>query len=208
MAEQRSPKPKVGSSILSTGAISGMNMNCKVCSKTLLRDQKIYCSKSCAAKSNNIGVDRHKLSREPGAQNKKVKECAVCGKLTTNIKHCSLGCRNSSYIKIKDDSERASIKKKMHNEAWHRYMAKRRGQTPSDVDRMELKKIYLSCPDGYEVDHIIPISRGGRHEPSNLQYLPRSENRRKHAKTQEEFEKSSKIGLPAADIASTAKNVS
>lgn len=31
----------------------------------------------------------------------------------------------------------------------------------------------------FEVDHIVPLSKGGRHHPSNLQLLPATENRRK-----------------------------
>ena len=42
-----------------------------------------------------------------------------------------------------------------------------------------IKQIYLDCPKGYEVDHIIPISKGGLHHEDNLQYLTISENRRK-----------------------------
>ena len=34
----------------------------------------------------------------------------------------------------------------------------------------------------HEVDHIIPISKGGKHHEDNLQILTRSENRRKAAK--------------------------
>ena len=34
----------------------------------------------------------------------------------------------------------------------------------------------------YEVDHIIPVSKGGKHIIYNLQYLTKSENRRKSRK--------------------------
>ncbi len=40
-------------------------------------------------------------------------------------------------------------------------------------------KFYLDCPEGYEVDHIIPIAKGGQHRLSNLQYLTKEENRKK-----------------------------
>lgn len=46
-----------------------------------------------------------------------------------------------------------------------------------------VRLIYANCPDGYEVDHIVPLSCGGMHVPANLQYLPRSVNRQKCART-------------------------
>jgi len=73
------------------------------------------------------------------------------------------------------------------NEHWHRYMARRRDQTPADADVWQMQQIYLHCPDGYEVDHVIPISRGGLHHQDNLQYLPTLENRRKGNKLPHEL---------------------
>lgn len=49
-------------------------------------------------------------------------------------------------------------------------------------ERKLIGKFYKNCPEGYEVDHIIPISKGGKHCLSNLQYLTREENRSKSAK--------------------------
>lgn len=42
-----------------------------------------------------------------------------------------------------------------------------------------IRKFYQDCPEGYEVDHIIPVSKGGHHKLSNLQYLTKKENRAK-----------------------------
>jgi 5-methylcytosine-specific restriction endonuclease McrA len=42
-------------------------------------------------------------------------------------------------------------------------------------------KGYKRVPAGYEVDHIIPLSKGGRDEPSNMQLIPKSVHKRKTA---------------------------
>ena len=46
---------------------------------------------------------------------------------------------------------------------------------------------YTNCPKGYEVDHIIPISRGGLHILENLRYLTKSENRRRNCRLNEKY---------------------
>ena len=63
------------------------------------------------------------------------------------------------------------------------YRAKKYNATPDNVDRHLIRKIYESCPNGYEVDHIVPLACGGLHHPDNFQYLPALENRKKN-KTQ------------------------
>lgn len=42
-------------------------------------------------------------------------------------------------------------------------------------------KGYKRVPPGYEVDHIIPLSRGGRDVPSNMQLIPKSMHKQKTA---------------------------
>ena len=59
-------------------------------------------------------------------------------------------------------------------------------RTPKWVSRKELAAIYAACPDGMEVDHVVPLKGlidgrpvSGLHVPWNLQYLPVAQNRKK-----------------------------
>ena len=76
----------------------------------------------------------------------------------------------------------AEHKKGIKRECWARYNAKKKYNTPHDENLKLLQEFYKNCPTGYEVDHIIPISKGGLHSISNLQYLTKTENRKKSNK--------------------------
>jgi hypothetical protein len=56
-------------------------------------------------------------------------------------------------------------------------------QRPIWANLKKIMEIYVNRPEGYHVDHIIPL-RGktvsGLHVESNLQYLPALENMKKH----------------------------
>lgn len=52
----------------------------------------------------------------------------------------------------------------------------------SKEEKQKIKEFYKNRPDGYDVDHIIPISKGGKHCLINLQYIPSYENRMKRNK--------------------------
>ena len=53
-------------------------------------------------------------------------------------------------------------------------------QTPENCNHDLLRLIYDNRPENYHVDHIIPLSKGGLHEPNNLQYLPAKINLQKN----------------------------
>lgn len=54
-------------------------------------------------------------------------------------------------------------------------------------DIKTLFKWARELPGNWDVDHIVPISKGGRHHPDNLQLIPASQNRSKHDKCPKEF---------------------
>lgn len=75
-----------------------------------------------------------------------------------------------------------------NREKCRRYQAAKLKAVPAWITKehiVEMQKIYANCPEGYEVDHIVPIQGknvSGLHVPWNLQHLPLSENRSKRNK--------------------------
>lgn len=57
--------------------------------------------------------------------------------------------------------------------------AARRNAVPDWTDNDRIVEIYEACPDGWQVDHVIPIQGenvSGLHVPENLQYLTKEAN--------------------------------
>lgn len=112
--------------------------------------------------------------------------CKICGiekesKHTSTNQYCSHKCAQIGS-RVEKDELHYKRKRAVANEAWQRYRAKQKAQTPPDADIKMIQEIYKNCPVGYEVDHIIPISKGGLHHQDNLQYLPWRVNRQKSNK--------------------------
>lgn len=58
-------------------------------------------------------------------------------------------------------------------------------RVPAWSQKEEIAEFYKNCPDGYEVDHVVPLlgkQVSGLHVIENLQYLTATENRAKHNK--------------------------
>lgn len=58
--------------------------------------------------------------------------------------------------------------------------AERRSRIPAWSEKKEILEFYKNCPEGYDVDHIIPLKGklvSGLHVLGNLQYLPTEINR-------------------------------
>lgn len=55
-------------------------------------------------------------------------------------------------------------------------------QTLDPSEKKLIQQFYLNCPKGWHVDHIVPLSRDGKHCLSNLQYLSARANLQKSNK--------------------------
>jgi len=143
--------------------------SCIQCGATTLNPK--FCSRSCSATYTNTQNPK---------RTKIYKICITCGAEHRRRKYCSDNC-NPNKLKLTQE-EKYFYTRAKKNEAWARYMAKKKNQTPENADIRAIQEFYLNCPIGYEVDHIIPISKGGLHTLENLQYLTISENRRKSNK--------------------------
>lgn len=106
-----------------------------------------------------------------GLKTFKGKKCKDCGSTVRNLGYSCKNCFDAER-KLRD--------------------AMRRGAYPEDLTKSERKAIvgiYEKCRSMSEetgiphhVDHIKPLSKGGRHHPSNLQIITADENLRKGAK--------------------------
>jgi 5-methylcytosine-specific restriction endonuclease McrA len=144
---------------------------------------KHECSNCKSEFKNTQGLAMHlKYCGKP----KRTFTCKQCGtektfKYTSTNQYCSHKCAQLAS-RVEKDETHYKHKRAMANEAWQRYHAKQKAQTPADANLKIIQQIYENCPDGHEVDHIVPISKGGLHHQDNLQYLPWIENRRKSNK--------------------------
>lgn len=92
-------------------------------------------------------------------------------------------CKNCHSIKMKQHySENKDYYKNKRTVYYLRVVE----QTPKWADLDKIREIYKNCPEGYHVDHILPL-RGklvsGLHVETNLQYLTIAENLQKSNKT-------------------------
>lgn len=162
-------------------------MLCKTCNKE--HDGTFGSGKYCCRKCANSRVRSDEVKQKIS---KAVKQGIQSGKIPT-------GCKKGIKHKIPRTKEHAE---KISNNAIRRwdekgrktlaqkragvkasvyaYRARKRNAIPTDADLGIIKKIYESAPEGYQIDHIVPLSKGGLHHQDNLQYLPAKENQSKN----------------------------
>lgn len=117
------------------------------------------------------------------------KQCSKCYDRQSRIKNKNkIANRLRIYRQLNKEKIRASKKayraknRKAHVAEATLYKKRVRKACPPWVDRAALKAIYVNCPPGHSVDHIIPLTNDficGLHVPCNLQYLSISENAQK-----------------------------
>jgi 5-methylcytosine-specific restriction endonuclease McrA len=99
------------------------------------------------------------------------------------LRFCSHSC-SSEFRYLGEDHKRAVL-----NSIAARRRCRIRDAFDETADQQKINEIYCKAKQlieetgiSYEVDHIIPISKGGKHHEDNLQIITMSENRKKHNK--------------------------
>lgn len=108
------------------------------------------------------------------------------GDVLRNGSSLSCGCWRSERSRIHGLSETRGYK----NAKSKARRAAKLNRVPPWVDRDAIRQIYLKCPKGYAVDHVIPLQGdlvSGLHVPENLQYLSVADNSAKWKKFTPQF---------------------
>lgn len=106
------------------------------------------------------------------------KACATCQNLFNQ------SCvKDPGYLKKKAEHQRTYSKTPVGRALRRTHHASRRAakvaKTPKWANTAAIKEFYSGCPEGFHVDHIIPLQNGvfpSVHSLENLQYLPAQEN--------------------------------
>ena len=108
-----------------------------------------------------------------------MRTCVKCGETKSLSQFSKRGSGHQSYCKS-CASEHNRLYKQANRERATAREAQRRAKklnaTPQYANLEMITAIYKHCPEGYHVDHIIPLAKGGKHHQDNLCYLPASFN--------------------------------
>lgn len=169
---------------------------CLECNEPIKKTNK-FCGSSCAATYNNkrrtlseetklkIKISMQTFAKENdifGGREGIEKSIATHREESYKNKMSQIAKKNG-YNRPRVWTEKESVY--INREGVHRHRAKKLGLLPEDADIRKIQEVYLNTPDGHEVDHIKPISKGGLHHQDNLQYLTVVANRSKGNKYKE-----------------------
>lgn len=195
-----------------TGCDNPVDLRCKNCGSVFtrsmcsVRNNKVQCPKCTERirqdkaekleeeRLNKIAL-REKARREKAiAKAEKVKarihECPVCGNITSNRKYCSDRCANKVYNKNKDISRRGKIKSATLDKDISLDKLYRRDSGICYICGLKCKYDDGVWRDGTfiagdyypSIEHIKPLSKGGKHSWDNIKLAHRICNAYKGAK--------------------------
>lgn len=178
-------------------------MKCESCGNK--HDGKYGSGRFCCTKCARGFSSKEKRSEINAKVSKKLKANTLAGytlssEARTKISLANKGKMVSNETRLKQSlaqkkrkrKNRSEIELKAQNKAKvYRYRARKYNAVDGTQDNKLILLIYEKCPENYEVDHIIPISKGGKHHQNNLQYLESRENKVKG--NREKYDKSKAI---------------
>lgn len=104
--------------------------------------------------------------------------CRKCYDKTRNVCTDIIEARRKARALYRH-SEKGKQVQKFHRV---KYKCAKLKRTPLWANLDNIKEIYKNCPDGFHVDHIVPLQGknvSGLHVENNLQYLPAIDNLKK-----------------------------
>lgn len=145
---------------------------CPICNVEFVgRSNKKYCSKKCSRKATKKPKPKKILEK---------KQCGWCKKeyqpKRSSSKFCSKNCGRYHHRANNPETEQAKKTRKAIKSLRKRKCTQAR---LSNVPWSEIHKVNDAKPEGYHLDHIIPLNHEkvcGLHVPWNFQYLTPEEN--------------------------------
>lgn len=136
--------------------------------------------KKCGGCYKILDIDNYYVSNNPNSWDKLNSICKKCSsiqhKTWSEVNNCRFReIKREFYYSNKEIYIQYALKKRQHIKQ----------VTPSWADTLKINDIYNNCPEGYHVDHIIPLNGklvSGLHVENNLQYLLAEDNIRKSNK--------------------------
>lgn len=132
---------------------------------------------------------KQRALEEADKLNQRLHPCLVCGIITANKKYCSTSCCNKANNNRKETRRRAKIKDALvdSNIDLHVLFNIDKGRCyicggECDWNDKETRPTGIVCGDLYpSIDHVIPLSKGGKHEWENVRLAHRICNSKKSA---------------------------